>query len=79
MKEFKVSENVLQVMLDYLTTRPYKEVFQLIREIQRSEIIIKDSYQEEAIGRNGKPETAKEEKGKNNEKFISENKKNLDI
>lgn len=59
MKEFKIKETVLQSMLNYLATRPYQEVVQLIAEIQRAEIIIENNNKKEVIERNGKPKIVK--------------------
>lgn len=43
MKQFKVNENLIQVTLQYLATRPYAEVFQLISELQKVEEIKAES------------------------------------
>jgi len=33
-REFVISENVAQVILEYLASRPYREVFELIAALQ---------------------------------------------
>lgn len=32
---FKISQELLQVLLNYLATRPFNEVFQIIGEVQK--------------------------------------------
>jgi hypothetical protein len=39
MKNYKIQENVLQAVLGYLSTRPYREVSDLIVAIQGSQEI----------------------------------------
>lgn len=39
MKHLKVPENLAQAVVNYLGTRPFGEVFQLIQELQKVEII----------------------------------------
>jgi len=39
--DYKIKEEVLQAVLNYLATKPYSEVFQLVTALQSSEKIEK--------------------------------------
>lgn len=43
---FKIKEEVAQEILNYLANRPFKEVFQIINEIQKFEKIEEDKPKE---------------------------------
>mgnify|MGYP001594159846 CR=1 FL=1 len=47
MKEFKISEKIAQAILNYLVVQPFKDVFQLINELQKLEEIKKEVLPEE--------------------------------
>jgi hypothetical protein len=36
---YKLSRELLQAMLNYLATQPYSDVFQLINELQRLQVV----------------------------------------
>ena len=42
---FKVSEEVLQKVLQYLASQPYANVFQLINEIQKCEKVKEETIE----------------------------------
>ena len=46
MKKFKMSENIINAILDYLSTKPFKEVVQLINAIQEDAKLIEESQTE---------------------------------
>ena len=47
MKEYKIKEQVLNTVLQYLASKPYAEVYQLITELQRVEPV--EEKKDEAI------------------------------
>ena len=53
MKEYKITEQVLQATMQFLATRPYADVFQLIQQLQASQEIKEEDKKEIKTKKNG--------------------------
>lgn len=56
--KFEIEDKLLQKLIDYIATRPYSEVWEMIKDIQSSvKAIIPEKKEEPPIAEKPKPKT----------------------